>query len=75
MNWIVICFELIGTVAFALSGGLTGLRKRMDIFGVCVLGLTTATGGASFGTSCWAALRPKPFSPPVTPSSRCRSPS
>ncbi len=37
--------EIIGTVAFAVSGALTGLKKNMDIFGVSILGLTTAVGG------------------------------
>lgn len=38
-------WELLGTVAFAASGAMTGLEKKMDLFGVCVLGLTTAVGG------------------------------
>ena len=37
--------EMIGTVAFASSGALVGIRKNMDIFGVLVLGITTAVGG------------------------------
>lgn len=41
MTWI----EYIGAVAFSVSGALTGLKKHMDIFGVMVLGLTTATAG------------------------------
>lgn len=45
MNLIFIIFELIGTVAFALSGALTAIKKEMDIFGACVLGMTTAIGG------------------------------
>lgn len=45
MEIFILCFELIGTFAFALSGAITGLQKRMDILGVCVLGLTTAVGG------------------------------
>ena len=64
MNWIVICFELIGTVAFALSGGLTGLRKRMDIFGVCVLGLTTATGGGVIRDILLGSTPPQTFLSP-----------
>ena len=35
----------IGTVAFTISGAMTGLKKEMDIFGVAILGLTTAVGG------------------------------
>lgn len=38
-------FELAGTVAFTISGVMTGLEKRMDIFGISILGLTTAVGG------------------------------
>lgn len=37
--------ELIGTVAFAISGAATAIRKHMDVFGVCILGIVTAVGG------------------------------
>ena len=37
--------EMLGTVAFAASGAMVGIRKKMDIFGVCVLGFVTACGG------------------------------
>ena len=37
--------EIMGTIAFAASGAMVGIRKRMDIFGVCVLGFVTAVGG------------------------------
>lgn len=36
---------VIGTVAFALAGALTGIKKRLDVFGVIMLAITTATGG------------------------------
>ena len=42
--WLTI-FDMIGTVAFAVSGALTGIRKHMDVFGVTILGLSTATAG------------------------------
>lgn len=45
MSWFVLIFEIIGTLSFAVSGAMTGLKKNMDIFGVCILGLTTAVGG------------------------------
>lgn len=41
------CLDLLGTVAFAASGALAGIRRDMDIFGVMVLGLVTATGGGT----------------------------
>lgn len=37
--------DLLGTVAFAASGALTGVRKQMDLLGVVMLGIVTATGG------------------------------
>lgn len=37
--------EMLGTIAFAASGAMVGIRKEMDIFGVCVLGYVTAVGG------------------------------
>jgi uncharacterized membrane protein YeiH len=37
--------DLVGTAAFAASGAWAGIRRRMDLFGVMVLGLVTATGG------------------------------
>ena len=40
--WIL---DVIGTIAFSISGAMLGIRKRMDLFGVCVLGVVTATGG------------------------------
>ena len=39
--------DLLGTAAFAASGALAGIRREMDIFGVLVLGLVTATGGGT----------------------------
>lgn len=42
---IIIIMEMIGTIAFAASGAMTGIQKKMDLFGVNVLGITTAVGG------------------------------
>ena len=45
MYSIFFVFEIIGVIAFSLSGALTAMKKEMDIFGACVLGMTTAIGG------------------------------
>ena len=37
--------EMVGTVAFAASGAMVAADCAMDIFGVIVLGVTTAVGG------------------------------
>ncbi len=42
---IIFCMEMMGTVAFAASGAMVGISRRMDAFGVCVLGVVTAVGG------------------------------
>ena len=35
--------EAIGTIAFASSGAMTAIRKRLDLLGVIILGETTAS--------------------------------
>lgn len=37
--------DLIGTFVFALSGGLLGVKKRFDLFGVLVLAVVVAVAG------------------------------
>ncbi len=45
MDTLVLILEILGTVAFALSGAMVAVKRGMDIFGVAILGLTTACGG------------------------------
>ena len=44
-NEIVGLFDRIGIVAFAFSGVEAGTRRRLDVFGLLVMGIVTATGG------------------------------
>lgn len=37
--------NFVGVFAFAVSGGLVGVRRRFDVFGILVLALVTALGG------------------------------
>jgi len=39
--------DLLGTMAFAISGVLTAMKKRMDPFGVFVIAFVTAVGGGT----------------------------
>jgi uncharacterized membrane protein YeiH len=39
--------DLIGTLAFAISGALTALHKKMDPFGVLIIAFVTAVGGGT----------------------------
>ena len=43
MLWTIL--EITGTIAFAAAGSLVGIKKRLDIFGVAMLAVTTAVGG------------------------------
>ena len=65
MEYFIFCFDLIGTFAFALSGAITGLQKRMDILGVCVLGLTTACGGGITRDLLLGITPPSAFRDPI----------
>ena len=39
--------SILGTVAFAVSGGMVAIQSRMDLFGVNMLALTCAVGGGA----------------------------
>lgn len=45
MEHFVAVLELAGTVAFAASGALTAMKKKMDLLGILVLAVITAVGG------------------------------
>ena len=42
ITWLI--FETLGTIAFAFSGTVVGLSRRMDIFGITVLAVMTGVG-------------------------------
>jgi uncharacterized membrane protein YeiH len=39
--------EILGTIAFTISGAFSAMQKRLDAFGVLVLGFVTAIGGGT----------------------------
>jgi uncharacterized membrane protein YeiH len=39
--------ELLGTIAFAISGAFSAMQKRLDAFGVVVIAFITAIGGGT----------------------------
>lgn len=39
--------DIVGTVAFAISGTLTAIEKRFDIFGIAIIAAVTAIGGGA----------------------------
>jgi uncharacterized membrane protein YeiH len=50
--------DLLGTAAFAASGALAGVQRRMDLLGVVVLGLVTAVGGGTIRDVLLGAVPP-----------------
>jgi uncharacterized membrane protein YeiH len=45
MPTFILVLDLAGTFVFALSGAMTGVNKKLDIFGVVVLSFAAATSG------------------------------
>ncbi len=65
MPELILTLELIGTVAFAISGAVTAEHKRMDLFGVAILGLTTAVGGGVLRDLILGNTPPVTFRDPI----------
>ena len=63
ITWLI--FETAGTIAFALSGSLVALSRRMDIFGVAVLAALTAVGGGMIRDVLIGAVPPHALADPV----------
>ena len=64
-NTMILIFELIGTIAFAASGAITGITKKMDILGVATLGIVTAVGGGVIRDLILGNTPPATFSNPI----------
>lgn len=39
--------DLLGTIAFAISGALTAMNRRLDLFGIFIIAFVTAIGGGT----------------------------
>jgi len=44
-EWILYILELIGTAAFAISGALCAIDRKLDMVGVIIIGCLTGVGG------------------------------
>lgn len=65
MDTFIFVLEIIGTVAFASSGAMIAIEKKMDIFGVNILGATTAVGGGMIRDIILGVTPPTAFAQPV----------
>lgn len=44
---IILLLDILGTISFSISGVLTALKKRLDVFGVFIIAFVTAVGGGT----------------------------
>ncbi|HNZ27798.1 MAG TPA: trimeric intracellular cation channel family protein [Spirochaetota bacterium] len=61
----IFILELIGAVAFAMSGATVAIREKMDLLGICILGITTAVGGGIVRDIILGITPPTAFQKPV----------
>lgn len=64
MNWMMFFLEILGTIAFSVSGAIEAMKKEMDMLGVLVLGLVTAVGGGVLRDIIIGELPPASFQNP-----------
>ncbi len=62
---IFFAIEIIGTIAFAITGVITSLEKKFDVFGALVLGTMTAVGGGIVRDLILGYTPPMAFRKPV----------
>ncbi|MBE7013733.1 MAG: trimeric intracellular cation channel family protein [Ruminococcaceae bacterium] len=61
-EFVMLTMEIIGTIAFAVSGALVAISFSLDIFGVAFLGVITAVGGGMLRDLLIGNHPPKIFS-------------
>jgi uncharacterized membrane protein YeiH len=62
---LLLVFEIVGTVSFAVSGAMTAIAKKMDILGVIILAVITSVGGGALRDIVLGINPPVTFSNPV----------
>lgn len=64
MNGLMDFLEILGTIAFSISGALEAMKKKMDLLGVIVLGVVTAVGGGIIRDIVIGKVPPQAFQNP-----------
>lgn len=59
--------EILGTIAFSVSGAIEAMKKKMDLLGVLVLGMVTAVGGGVIRDIIIGSYPPASFLNPRNP--------
>lgn len=55
---VFVLVDLLGTLAFAISGAIAAEQKRLDLFGAFAITHLTATGGGIFRDLCLGSVPP-----------------
>jgi uncharacterized membrane protein YeiH len=61
LDELVYLLEIVGTIAFAVSGAVVAIKKETDVFGVVFIAITTAVGGGIFRDLLIGELPPVAF--------------
>ena len=61
MESVLFILEIIGTIAFAVSGAFVAVKAKFDIFGVIVVGCITAIGGGIMRDTLIGSVPPQIF--------------
>lgn len=64
MDWVGIIFsvaEIVGTIAFAVSGAMIAMERGLDLFGILFLAITTALGGGTIRDIMLGHFPPRMF--------------
>lgn len=59
--FLIYLFEILGTIAFSISGAIMAMKHKLDLFGVIIIGCTTATGGGIMRDIFMGELPPRTF--------------
>ena len=57
--------EVLGSIAFAASGAVLGIKKEMDVFGVFILAVMTTIGGGLIRDPILGNIPPVGLSNPI----------
>lgn len=65
MEIVIFILEMLGLISFAITGALEGIKSKMDLFGVVILGVVTALGGGLIRDLFLGNLPPYTFRHPI----------
>lgn len=65
MEQVLLTMEIIGIITAAISGAMQAINKKVDLFGVILLGMVTALGGGITRDIMLGDMPPRSFSTPA----------